>query len=85
MSQTTLTPIGELTALPSKRETQILKLIAFEFTSREIADQLHISTETVQSHRKNLMKKCKVKNVAGLIRKAFEMQILNVNNLQFYP
>lgn len=60
----------------SSREEQVLDLIAFEKTSREIADELFISSHTVISHRKNLMDKLCVRNTAGLVRRAFELGIL---------
>lgn len=62
----------------STREVQILKLIASEFTINEIADALFISPLTVITHRRNMMLKCKVKNMAGLVRVGFERGILNI-------
>ena len=61
----------------TQRETQILNLIAFEFTINEIANRLFISHHTVVTHRKNLMSKLKVKNTAGMIRRAFELHLLH--------
>lgn len=55
---------GELT----KRELEVLKLIANEFTTQQVADKLFISTHTVETHRKNLLSKLGLKNVAGLAR-----------------
>ncbi|HYV93012.1 MAG TPA: response regulator transcription factor [Chitinophagales bacterium] len=52
----------------SKREQEILKLLAEELTTQEIADKLFISFNTVESHRKNMLTKARVKNTAGLIR-----------------
>lgn len=72
----TAQPIEKNRAMPSSREIEILRLIAFEFTSKEIANTLFISRETVNTHRKNLMNKLGVKNVAGLIRSAFEHNLL---------
>lgn len=69
-------PIQSNICLPSSREIEVLRLIAFEFTSKEIANTLYISRETVNTHRRNLMIKLGVKNVAGLIRSAFEHNIL---------
>ena len=60
------------------REVEILKLISFELTSKEIASSLFISIHTVETHKKNLKFKLKVKNTAGLIRKGFELSILNI-------
>lgn len=64
-------------ALISNREQEVLRLIAFENTSKEIAVQLYISYHTADSHRKNLMEKLEVKNTAGLIRRAFELGLLS--------
>ena len=60
----------------SIRERQILDLISKEFTIKEIAAQLYIGTETVKSHRKNLLCKLRVKSTAGMIRRAFELELL---------
>jgi len=61
---------------PSKRELEVLKLIAFEYTIPEIAQQLYISVETVKTHRRHLLRKMSVRNTAGLVRKSFEKRIL---------
>ncbi|MEM7104338.1 MAG: response regulator transcription factor [Bacteroidota bacterium] len=50
----------------SERQEQVLKLTAAEFTIKEIADHLNISTHTVITHRKNLMQKLSVKSQVGL-------------------
>ena len=60
----------------SDREKEVLQLIAHEYSTREIADKLYISQHTALSHRKNLLHKLRVKNTAGLIRRAFEERIL---------
>ncbi len=60
----------------SKRELEILKFIASEFTNEEIANRLFISKRTVDTHRQNLMKKLNVKNTAGLVKYAYELKIL---------
>ncbi len=52
----------------SKREQEILALIAEGLTSKEIAEKLYISPRTVETHRTNLMQKLQIKNTAGLIR-----------------
>ncbi|MEM9896458.1 MAG: response regulator transcription factor [Bacteroidota bacterium] len=59
----------------SNREIEILKLICKEFTAREIADMISVSELTVQTHRKNLMKKVGSKNVIGLVKYAFQQKI----------
>lgn len=50
----------------SGRETDVLILVAKGCSSKEIADQLHISIHTVNSHRKNITHKTGIKSVAGL-------------------
>jgi DNA-binding NarL/FixJ family response regulator len=63
----------ELPEVPlTRREQEILKLIASELTNQEIADRLFISPRTVHSHRRNLMQKVGVKNTAGLVRYAIK-------------
>lgn len=52
----------------TKREQEILDLVAKGKTSQYIADKLFISVRTVESHRYNLMQKLDVSNVAELIR-----------------
>lgn len=56
----------------SKREIEILKLIAKGLTNKEIGHKLFISSRTVDTHRTNLMKKTEIHNVAGLVRFAFQ-------------
>ncbi len=67
---------GSTTKELSARETEILNLIAKGHTTKEIASQLYISTRTVETHRVNMMKKLSVKNVAELIKKASQLNIL---------
>jgi DNA-binding NarL/FixJ family response regulator len=62
----------------SEREIEVLRLIVEEKSSQEIADQLFISKRTVDSHRKNLLQKTNTKTVVGLMRFAFENQIVTV-------
>lgn len=60
----------------SKREKEILKLIAEGLTNIEISKQLFISLDTVDTHRKNLYTKLNVRNTALLIRYAIEHNYL---------
>jgi len=48
------------------RETEILKLLVNGNTTKQIATTLHISTHTVNAHRKNIMRKLDIKTVSGL-------------------
>lgn len=61
----------ELVKQLTKREIEILELIAQEFTNVEIAERLFISRRTVDTHRRNLLQKLAVKNSIGLIRFAY--------------
>ena len=58
------------------RETEVLKLIAQEYSTKEIAGQLFISVNTIETHRKNLIKKLKVKNAIGLALYAHKNQLV---------
>jgi len=55
------------------REREILRLIALEHTSNEIAERLYISPYTVETHRKNLIQKLGVRNSAGLVKAAIRL------------
>ena len=54
----------------TSREREILKMIAQEYSNSEIAAQLYISNRTVDTHRRNLLRKLKLKNTAGLVKYA---------------
>ena len=63
----------------TKREMEVLNLIAYEYSTKEIAEHLYISFQTALSHRKRLLSKLKVKNSAGLVRVAFEKGLFHSN------
>jgi DNA-binding NarL/FixJ family response regulator len=56
------------TIVLTRREKEVLELIAGGMTNNEIAKKLFISTTTVDSHRKNLLAKFEAKNTASLVR-----------------
>lgn len=56
----------------SPRENEVLRLIAKGFSTLCIANELHVSVHTVNSHRKNILKKLKLKSPAQLIVYALE-------------
>lgn len=60
----------------TERETEVLKLLCEELTSREIAERLFISERTVETHRKNLMRKTNSTNTVGLIKYAFQNHLI---------
>jgi DNA-binding NarL/FixJ family response regulator len=60
----------------TKREKEILKLIAEENTNQQIADTLFISLRTVETHRLNITQKLGVKNAAGLVKEAIRRGLI---------
>ncbi len=66
----------ELVDSITQREMEILQLIAVGMTSSEIAEKLFISKNTVETHRKNLLAKLKVKNTAALLKFAYNKGIV---------
>lgn len=59
----------------TERERQVLQLIAEGLTSMQIGDRLHIAASTVDVHRRNLMRKLDLHNVAELTRYAITQGI----------
>ena len=66
---------GEIPVL-TRREKEVLELIADGLTNNEIAAKLFISVTTVDTHRKNLLAKFDSRNIASLIKAAMQMQLL---------
>lgn len=60
----------------TERELEVLKLLAQELTSKQIAEKLFISERTVETHRKNLMRKIGANNSIGLVRYAYAHKLL---------
>ncbi|MBN8652737.1 MAG: response regulator transcription factor [Cytophagales bacterium] len=60
----------------TRREKEVLQLIAEGLTNTEIADKLFISVPTVNTHRKSIIEKFEVKNTASLIGKAIKTGII---------
>lgn len=67
---------GDLPVL-TRREVEVLKLIADGLTNQEIAEKLFISSWTVDSHRKNLLLKFNAKNTAMLVKTAVTNGIIS--------
>ncbi len=67
----------------TSRESEVLQLIAEGYTSKEISEELFISTNTVQRHREKIMKKTDIYDVAGLTRYALEKGIIHNNQSGF--
>lgn len=60
----------------TKREIEVLRLIAEEYSNSEIAEKLFISIRTVDTHRRNLLEKLGLKNTAGLVKYAIKHGIV---------
>lgn len=60
----------------TRREKEVLKLIAEGLINKEIAEKLFISTTTVDTHRNNLLSKFDVKNTANLIKLAAQFHLI---------
>nr|WP_319399839.1 response regulator transcription factor [uncultured Carboxylicivirga sp.] len=60
----------------SKREKEVLQLVAQGLTTNEIAAQLFVSKRTIETHRSNILKKLDVQNTAELITKATQLGLL---------
>ncbi len=59
------------------RELEILELIVQEYTNQEIAEKLYISSRTVDAHRRNLLQKTGARNTAGLVKYAFQHNLIS--------
>ena len=59
------------------REKQVIKFIALEFTTTEIAKKLSLSPYTVETHRKNVINKLNVRNTAGLVKYAMQNGLMD--------
>jgi len=62
--------------LLTAREVEIIKLIAEEKSSKQIADKLYISERTVETHRKNIFRKTATNNIVGLMKFAYANNLI---------
>jgi DNA-binding NarL/FixJ family response regulator len=69
------TPTDRLPVL-TKREKEVLELIAEGWTNQEIADKLFLNCTTVDSHRKNMLTKFSAKNTAALVKIAVSNHLI---------
>ncbi len=60
------------------KEKEVLALVSSGLTTKEIASRMSISHHTVETHRKNLLRKCEAKNSVELVQKAFMQQLIAV-------
>jgi len=77
LANTVANPLTAEVSEITPREKEVLVLVAGGRSTKQIADQLGISIRTVETHRINMLKKLDVSNSAELIRRAFELGLLN--------
>jgi DNA-binding NarL/FixJ family response regulator len=65
----------------TKREFEVLGLIAAGKTNKELAEYLFISPKTVETHKSHIMEKLGLTNTAGLIKYAIKNKIISVDSL----
>jgi DNA-binding NarL/FixJ family response regulator len=63
----------------SKRETEVLQLVAEGRTNQEVADLLFISVKTVETHKTHILEKLGLKNTAELVRYAIKQNIITLD------
>lgn len=62
----------------SKREVEVLKLIASGFSNKEIAEKLFISGRTVDAHRNHIMQKLDIHSTADLVKYAIKNELITI-------
>ena len=67
----------------SERELQIIQYIAEGYTNSQIAAIIYLSNHTVNTHRKNIMKKLGVNNTAGIVMYAVKTKMVSPNQFSF--
>ncbi len=63
-------------SLLTRREKEVLQLIAENNTSMDIAQKLHLSKRTIDHHRESILSKMEVKNVSALVKRAIELGLI---------
>jgi DNA-binding NarL/FixJ family response regulator len=76
-------PLSCLPVSLSQRELEIIQLIAEGLTNSQIAENLFISTHTVNTHRKNIMYKLGVNNTAAIVMYAVKYRLVSPNEFNF--
>ena len=67
----------------SERELQIIQFIAEGYTNSQIAAIVYLSNHTINTHRKNIMKKLGVNNTAGIVMYAVKTEMVSPNQCSF--
>ncbi len=67
---------GKTASVLSNRELEVLQLVSFGSSTKEIADKLHLSAHTITNHRKNMLNRSRCGNFAELVRVAINENLL---------
>jgi len=67
----------EKLALLTQREVEVLSVFSSGKTSKEVGEELHISPQTVEKHKKNIKKKLEMNTIGELVRFAVEANLVN--------
>jgi len=67
---------GKTATVLSERELEVLQLVSFGLTTKEIAERLFLSSHTVTNHRKNMLARTRCGNFSELVRVAFYENLL---------
>ncbi|MGR5238837.1 response regulator [Vibrio alfacsensis] len=67
---------ASLLELLTSRQRQILQLIAEGYSTKQIAESIHVSIKTVETHRTHIMKRLNIFDIAGLVRFAMEKRLV---------
>jgi DNA-binding NarL/FixJ family response regulator len=73
-------PTSETFGTLSPREREVLQLLAEGKSTKKIADVLCVSTKTVETHRRQIMAKLGIHNIAGLTKFAIRHALTSVND-----
>lgn len=71
--------VADEKSILSKRELEVLRLIAEGFTNAEIAEKLFTSKRTIETHRQNIIEKTQTKNTANLIKYAIQHKLIEID------
>lgn len=69
----------------SKRELQVIRLIAEGFTNPQISEKLFVSPHTITTHRRNILQKLGVNNTASVVLYAVQAGLVSPNKFLFAP
>ena len=65
----------------TKREFEVLGLVATGRTNKEVAESLFISVKTVETHKTNILQKLGLKNTAELVKYAIKNKLIDVDTI----